>query len=230
MTDMIFTRISWRRLKIAAIHYRDFPLYNMPATFLVRFSARLPVLVLVSVFSPEIAGFYAMADRLVRMPLGGAGNAIRNVYLQRIAVIRNRGDSLRAPLVKTTLGLLVLGILPFGFIWYFGAEFLIIILGEQWTDSGRYVQILAPWYFVSWVNVAAQPTLTVLRRQSLWLRLQIGVLLARVMVFAGSYAVHATSETMLGLFAAANVVMGIMLLLVAFSLVWKVPNRGYTAD
>jgi O-antigen/teichoic acid export membrane protein len=138
-------------------------------------------------FSPKIAGFYAMADIVVRKPLLIAGMSIRKEYLQKAAEIKNRGLSLWGSLSKITLGLAILGILPFGLLLFFGADILRIFLGEQWGVADYYVRILAPWYFAVWMTSAAQTTLTVLRKRALWLKLQIGVLVARLIKFAVAY-------------------------------------------
>ncbi len=55
---------------------------------------------------------WAASSSFARLSLASA--AVRRVYLQRAASIHNDGRSLRGSLVKTTLVLAVIGIVPFG--------------------------------------------------------------------------------------------------------------------
>lgn len=222
---LISPRQSLRRLKNIATEYKDFPLYSMPATFAMRLSSRLPILVIGAIYAPEVLGFYAMADRLIRSPIMSAGQAIRNVYLQRTASLRSRGASLRAPFVKTTIGLTLLGLIPFGALAFFGTDLLRILLGERWIPAGQYVEVLAPWYYAVWVGSTSQSTMTVLRKQSLWLRLQVCVLVIRIAVFAVSYLMEATPLVILTAFATANVLMAAGILAISSWLVWNMKNE-----
>ncbi len=218
-------RQSWSSLKGIAIEYRDFPLYSMPATFSTRFSSKLPILVIGAIFAPEITGFYAMADRLIQAPLMAAGGAIRRVYLQRTAAIVNRGASLRSPFIKTTIGLLLLGLIPFGFLGFFGAEFIQFLLGERWESAGKFVEILAPWYYAVWVGSVSQSTMTVLRRQALFFWLQFSVLIVRVAIFTILYFMETTPMELLTVFSIANVIMAVITFFIAYRLIWKMPNE-----
>ena len=210
-------RTTRRRLHVASYAYRDFPLLNMPSALLANFSSKLPILVLGPWMGPEVVGFYAMAHRLVGMPLELAGNAFRLVMAQKVAEIRNQGGSLLQIYLKAIAGLVVTGLLPFGLLWLFGQTVLQVVLGDKWLEAGRYVEILAPWYFSIWVGAVVPPVMISLRRQAQWLKLQILVLAGRVAAFAACYWAMATVETVLGVFVLVNIGLVIVMLLVGFS-------------
>ncbi|MFQ5644617.1 MAG: oligosaccharide flippase family protein [Thiogranum sp.] len=216
---------SWANLKSVALEYRDFPIYSMPAVFATRLSAKIPILALGAIFAPEITGFYAMADRLIQAPLMAGGEAVRKVYLQRTADMVNCGTSLRGPFIKTTGGLLLLGVIPFGFLGFYGSEFLELLLGERWATAGTYVEILVPWYYAAWVGLVSQSTMTVLRKQALWFWLQIAVLVVRVAVFTALAMTGAAPTTLLGVFSAANVLLACIIWLIAYRLIWNMKNE-----
>ena len=135
------TRRHLKDLCRIAVEYSDFPVYSMPATFATRFSSRLPIIVIGAMFTPDILGFYAMADRLVRTPLLGVGQAISRVYAQRAAALVCSGNDLRVPFLKTSIGLAATGLVPLGILYCFGTQSAYLILGDRWITAGTYVEI-----------------------------------------------------------------------------------------
>ncbi|MEL7447994.1 MAG: oligosaccharide flippase family protein [Pseudomonadota bacterium] len=205
--------------------YKDFPLYNAPAGFVRNFSENLPVVMLGYLFAPAVVGFYAMANRIVRAPLGLASAAVRRVYLQRAATIHNDQLSLRGSLIKTTVVLAAIGIVPFGLLWLEGELLFRFVLGEKWTFAGRYAQILAPWLYSTWVISATGSLAVVLRKQALWLRMQIIITALRLAVFAYAYSSGATPEWTLQAFAAVSVAANAVIMAVTFGLVAQADGR-----
>jgi O-antigen/teichoic acid export membrane protein len=215
---LLSTRESGSRLRSAAVEYRDFPVYGFPSTFAMSLSAKLPYFVFGMLFSPEVLGFFAMSDRLVKMPLSAVGRAIQRVYLRRASMIRNNGKSLLRPFFLATALLLASGVLPFGLLWAYGGIVIDFVLGDRWHGAGQYVVVLAPWFFSVWVSIAAQPTMTVMRAQPVWFRLQLFMLLVRVSAFGYAYNIGADPLYMMGIFAYANVAVTMLVLLVCLYL------------
>lgn len=220
---LIKGRASLSSLRATAVEYRDFPIYSMPAGFVGMFSDKLPIFVFATMFAPEIAGFYAMANRLARAPIVMVSTSIRRVYMQRIAQISNHGGPIRQIHTKVTIGILLLGLVPFGILMIYGREIMVFILGENWTQAGLYVQILVPWYFATWVNSTTQPVLTVRRKQPLFLYMQIALLVGRVACFAAAYLLFISVETTLELFVTINVIAISLMIAVAFKLAFSDP-------
>ncbi len=70
--------------KVLVAQYRDFPFYAMPTNFLRVASKKLPLLFFGAAFSPAVAGFYAMADRLFFGPLILLQSSFANVFTQHL--------------------------------------------------------------------------------------------------------------------------------------------------
>jgi O-antigen/teichoic acid export membrane protein len=209
-------RITGTRLQVVAAEYRDFPLFNAPANLLSEVSLKLPILVMGPWLGMDVVGFYAMASRLVGMPLRMAGGAFRVVMLQKVSEAYGRGGNLQVLYLKALAGLIATAIIPFGLLWAFGAEMLAIILGDNWVEAGRYVQLLAPWYFAVWVSALVPPFLTALRRQGIWLVIQIMVLVGRAGAFAYGYWIDASIDFVLQVFVWTNVALATIMVLVGF--------------
>ena len=232
---LLRTRMEWRQVKELAVEYRDFPLNDVPAGLVTFLAGRVPILMMGVMFAPAVVGYYAMADRLIRLPVVNAGIPIREVFMRKLVANSNSGFGLRRPLTLLTLGMLALGIVPFGLLGFFGSEILTVLLGERWADAGVYTQILAPWYYAAWVSTGVQPTLVTLRRQGLWLRIQFGTLLGRLTVFGIGYLTAADVETTLKWFSGLNVLSALLVLALVFHILTTQggaaarPNGGPTA-
>jgi O-antigen/teichoic acid export membrane protein len=210
---------SIRDLIDIAKENKDFPLYNASAVFVLGLSQNLPVLMLGHFFSPMAAGFYSMANRLTSVPLNTGITAFRKVYLQKAAEIRYQGRPLRNALYKTSIGLALSGVIPFSLLWLFGESVLTIVLGARWAEAGRYVEILSPWLFTVWVIAPSSLMMVVLRKQSMWLIIQLGLLGLRFGVFVAAYAFSATSEWTLRIFTLVSTFYNVGIMVNSFRLV-----------
>ena len=56
--------------------------------------ASIPALLLALFFSPAIAGFYAIAARVMMVPIGLVGNSVRQVFYQSAELIPSGNDNL----------------------------------------------------------------------------------------------------------------------------------------
>jgi len=204
---------SWPDCKRLMLEYKDFPLHNMPSGLLQFLSGKFPVLVMGFMFAPATVGFYAMSDRLVRTPVVSVAISIREVFIRKLTVNKENTVGMMGMYSKLTLGMFLLGLLPFTLLSIYGSELLTIILGENWVEAGDYVQILAPWYFSVWIVSGSQPVLMRLRKQVLWLSLQIWLFLIRVSVFVVAYVTGDDILTVLLWFSGVNVFASIVTLL-----------------
>ncbi len=201
----VFRPKDWRALREVAVRYSDFAKLNAPAGLLYSVTQNLPVLLFGAMYSPAAAGFFAMANRLSKVPVQIVVISVRRVFLQRAARIHNRGDTLRRSFVLTTLGLLVFGTLPALALWMYGEPFLGWLLGPKWFDAGRYLEIIAPWVLSTWASAPCNGVFIVLRKQRLWLILLVVTTVVRVSSFAAGGALGLGAEDTLRLFVGSSV-------------------------
>lgn len=204
----------------ALIHeYRDFPLYSAPTRFLRSLSKSLPILMLSYMFSPAVAGFYAMADRLVRMPADAAAVAVRRVYIQKASEYKNKNISLEKIFIKITLALLIIGALPFGVLWANGEEIVGFILGDRWLRAGHFSEILAPWFYSIWLVTPSSALFVIYRKQNLWLKIQIFLSMMRVFVFFLAYFLKLSPDQTLAGFVAISVIVNLGVIYIVYRLI-----------
>ncbi len=222
-----FQRMPWNDTVEIARRYSDFPRLNAPAGLLFSLGSYLPVLLFGAMFSPSIAGFYAMADRLSRVPVAIVAESMRNVFFQRAAKIRERGDSLRRAFMLSTGGLVLLGAPPCAVLWFFGQEMITWLLGARWFEAGGYLEVMAPWLLVLWVAAPCHPTIIVLRKQRIWLYLEAVVTVVRLATFAVAHSLNADSMWTLQAFVAVTVIGNLALILIVMALTARPSNAQH---
>jgi len=166
----LFQRPDPSALREVARRYRKFPIWSATSTFINRLGLQLPQLFMATAFGPREAGWYLLTQRVLGTPTSLVGQAVAQVFLNRIAKIRReepeRALAFYLGIVSrmALLGgmpILILGIVLGGaFGWLFG---------EEWKTAGRMVQILAPMFAAQWTFSPTSQILVVFERQELQL-------------------------------------------------------------
>lgn len=183
--------------KTIAREYREFPAYNLPAGFLRTLSENLPILFFAPLFGVAAAGFYAMADRLIKAPLGMGAMSIRRVYMQRASAILHSGGNLKQSYHKACTYLALLALPPLLLLMLMGEPLMEFVLGQRWTQAGVFVEILAPWLYLMLISRPATALVVLLRKQTLWLRIQITSALLRALAMLLAWKFGANEEWLL---------------------------------
>lgn len=150
-----------------ARRYRDFPIYRMPQLFLNTISRAAPVLLLASYFGPAAAGFYGLAQTVLNLPLTLVAQSIGKVFLQDLASRAHKGQPIRPVIVRTTLVLTLLGVIPFAFVGFAGPPVFGTVFGDEWRAAGEYGRWLAIWVFFHFINIPAVQSLSITQSQRL---------------------------------------------------------------
>lgn len=217
----IIKNINVARLRQSAYKYREFPKYNMPTGFINSISQNLPVLLFSYFFSQEIVGFYGLANMVLKRPVAIMSQSISKVFLQKSSEIQNQGGDLYKNLRKTTLGLAVIGIIPFAILTIAGKWIFGFVFGKEWLEAGLYAQALAPWLFLLLINQPATQTYLVKQKLRFLLYFNcINVFIKFISITAGFYIFHDAFYSVL-LFSASGVFMNIFFILNALVIVKK---------
>jgi lipopolysaccharide exporter len=199
-----------------ARRYSSFPTYGVPSALMRSLAERMPLLMLGALFTPTIVGLYAVAERLVKVPIEGVSQSIRKVFAQRAAIRRRRGQSL-LPILSAAVGALAgVAALPFGLLMVYADPLFTVVLGERWAGAGDYVEAIALWGYSLFLVGPANATLMVLEQQ----RVQLSVNAARAALFAAIAALTVVFDwsalRAVQCLAVAGVASNAWLLLMAF--------------
>jgi O-antigen/teichoic acid export membrane protein len=169
-------------LRAAMWRYRDFPFYRAPQLLLNTVSRVTPLLVLGSLFGPSAAGFYAIAQSTLYLPVTVIAQSVGKVFVQRLATQAHDRKPLRPLILRATSGLVLLGFIPFGLIMLGGPWLFGLVFGSEWLEAGHYARWLAVWVFFHFVNIPAVHSLSLSNSQGILLVWEIVTTAAKLVL------------------------------------------------
>lgn len=144
---------SGRSFKTLMKQYRNFPLFSVPEALVNTSYRQLPVILMTGLFSPGVAGYYALAYTIVTKPLGLVGTAFMQVFFQRAAELNDDSDqSLESLFLKNLRALFLLAIIPCLVLALVAPPVFEFILGEGWRTTGIYTRWLMPLLFFTFLK------------------------------------------------------------------------------
>jgi O-antigen/teichoic acid export membrane protein len=165
-----FKKITVSSITEVAQRYRRFPLFVGWSGLLNTASVQLPALFLISLYGAEVAGWFALGQRVVGLPMSLVGTAVAQVYVSKASQIsRENPAGLPSFFFKTSRRLLILGILPIGILAVIAPWLFQWVFGEAWGIAGVYLQIMVPMFLLQFVVSSLSQTIIVVERQDLLL-------------------------------------------------------------
>ncbi|MCH7731304.1 MAG: oligosaccharide flippase family protein [Candidatus Marinimicrobia bacterium] len=189
--------ISLPGVMSVAKKYKDFPLYMGGGVILNRFTTSLTPLLLSGFFGLKVLGFYAMANTALNIPISILRNSIQTVFLQEASELKNKEKKISGELLKITLLLFTIGIIPTGLIIGFGPKIFSFILGSQWELSGTIASIIIIWLFFTIVATPSMAIVPVVNLQQYYLILQTILCITRIVVLFGTYTLYGELKSVL---------------------------------
>ena len=225
-------RRTIRELVETARAYLDFPRYALPTGLLFSLGNQAPVLMLGMLFEPALVGYYALANRLIRMPVDLISQPIRQVFIQKVTEKVKHGDSILRLFIL--LGIAMgLSLLPFLIlVELFGEQLFALMLGAEWTQAGNIAGIIFPWVFMSFIINPLSSLYIVFRKQAHWLRFQVALNVLLLAVFFGSHFMALEAAILLWIVTAINVLIyGLVIVhLVSLTVQYEKANRQPIRD
>lgn len=176
---LFLKEVRWKQMVAGMKRYKDFPLYGTWASLLNSISWQLPAFFLAYYFSSTIVGFYALGNRVLRLPMNMIGGAIGQVFFQRASEAHIEGNLDRV--VEQVFERLVkLGLFPLLILTLVGDKLFVVVFGSEWLEAGVYTQILSVWTFFWFISSPLSKLFSVLERQDLSLKINIVVFVTRV--------------------------------------------------
>ncbi len=145
--------------KSLIIKYKSFPIYQLPSIFLDTFSSQMVVILLNKLLGSAIAGQYALANKVLTVPLMLIGSAFAQVFYQEFSTLYYNNHNPRDFLINTWKKLFLLGILPSVGLFFFGPSLFSWVFGIKWLMAGWFAQYLC---IMSFIMLISSPTSTAL--------------------------------------------------------------------
>jgi O-antigen/teichoic acid export membrane protein len=130
-------------LRVLARTKINYPRFMIPGQLFNTLSSSIPVFILGFLYSTEVAGSYALAVRVLAVPMVLLGNPVGDFFKREARQRYEKFGNCQIIFVKAIIILLSGGSLIFIPIIFFGAEAFPIIFGSVWTEAGKIASILA---------------------------------------------------------------------------------------
>jgi len=174
------------RIQRVAFRYRRFPLIDTAAAILNTISIQLPNLLLPAMFGPMIAGFYALSDRALGMPVTLLSQSIGQVIYAESRGSIAKGDLVRL-LVRSIMALVAIVAIPTIVLFLFGRPIVTFVFGPEWGEAGRYMAWMAVGVSAQLLYSSISLVLLATEAQGLNFMIQLSMLLARLAAVTFGY-------------------------------------------
>ena len=178
-----FHHISKFKLIALAKKYIKFPKYDIFASFSNIAAQQLPHILFNILFSPSIAGFFYLTQRMMSMPINLISGAVLDVFKEQASKDYKENGHAREIYKSTFKKLLFLSIIPSVIIYIYSVDIFVIVFGEQWKIAGEYAQVLVPMLFLRFISNPLSFMFYIGEKQPLNLLLQFTTLIAVSIIF-----------------------------------------------
>ncbi|MBE0448824.1 MAG: oligosaccharide flippase family protein, partial [Actinobacteria bacterium] len=196
----------------AARRYKQFPIFSTWSGLFNTAGTQLPPLMFAAFFSAGAAGLYALAHRVLAMPMSILGDAIGKVFFSNAAEAFREGRL--APMVEKVHRKLAEIAMPATLLLVIaGPELFALVFGQNWREAGEFARYMAPWLYMVFITSPLSTLFSVLERQRLGMLFQAALLVVRLIaILIGAYWLQALLPTVM-LFSLVSAIYYIGLLI-----------------
>ena len=179
LANPAFKEVTWRGVCGAARRYRRFPVFSTWEGLFNTAGLQLPPLMFAALFGPAAAGLYALANRVLNLPMSLIGGAIGQVFFANAAEAQRAGQL--GPLVAQLHAKLAhIGLPPALLLILLGPDLFGLVFGPAWGQAGEFARWMAPWLYLVFVSSPLSTLFAVLEHQKQGLTFQVILLVARI--------------------------------------------------
>jgi O-antigen/teichoic acid export membrane protein len=184
--------VSWKRMRTLARRYIRFPLIASWAALIDAAGGNQILFLVVSVeFSPRIAGFIFLAERIAARPLSIVGTSILQVFVSEAGrTVSTDAAKLRQRFYQVTSRQFLIAAVWLTVVNIAAALLFPIVFGASWADAVVYLQAMSLGYLAQAMVLPVFHTLQILEKQSMAAAWQIGRLTTTVTTLGLSAYFH----------------------------------------
>lgn len=144
----VTVKVKPKIMILVAKKYYRFPLFDSWSALFSTVGGQLPPILFAALFSPAIAGIYALANRVLALPMTILGSAITNVFFSKTSEMQQKGElgafvaSIHSKLANIAAPLTIILILT-------GPQLFSFVFGANWVQAGEFSKWMAFWLY--WV-------------------------------------------------------------------------------
>ncbi|WP_062514753.1 lipopolysaccharide biosynthesis protein [Halobacillus sp. KGW1] len=207
------SRLGNDSLKYLLKKYKDFPIFRAPEVFLNSLSQSLPILMLTIFFGPASAGYYSICKNVLNLPISLIAKSVGDVFYPKVSESFNDDKDITKLIMRATLYLSLVGVIPFGLIIWLGPWLFSIVFGADWSYAGEYARWVALWTFFAFINIPSVKSLPVLSAQSFQLKYTIFMLISRLFMLIIGYYFFSSDIIAISLFSISGALLNVGLII-----------------
>lgn len=159
--------------------YRKFIIFETPHSVLNFVSQKYILGVFTAFFGMMTVGVFDLADKIIGKPLGILSNSFKTVFYKRLTTAKDKLMIFKKSLFLITFASFLLTV-PFYII---PDSFFIFLLGPEWSDTGRYIQLICPLLFSRFIFNVVTPTISYTLQNHYLLIWQIIYIISLILLF-----------------------------------------------
>lgn len=165
--------ISIEKIGEAARENSDFPKFTIVSSLMEVASLQMPFLFFPAVFGPVVSGWFALSQRVTKMPLNFIVRAVGDVFRQKASQLYMETGSCRSLLTRTLWGLAAFSVVPFIVLVAWAPSVFAFAFGEEWRTAGQYTRILSVSFWLQFIVNPVSSVLHISGRQRLDMTIQM---------------------------------------------------------
>tara|TARA_B100000963_G_scaffold360959_1_gene394083 strand:- start:23755 stop:25080 length:1326 start_codon:yes stop_codon:yes gene_type:complete len=170
-----------------AREYKQIAIYRCPQEVLFNFSQAIPIILLSFLFGAGFAGQFLIARNILLLPSTLIGRAFGDVLFEKMSKSINSKVSIYELVIRPTLTLSIIGLIPLLIILIFGEALFPFVFGEQWSRAGEYSIFIAIFAYFNLMNKPSVSAINVLGLQKWLLKWEIANTLFKIIALIFAY-------------------------------------------
>lgn len=145
--------------------FRRYPTYSAGSSLLKSTTQFLPTILFAILYGPAVAGVFAVAQQILRVPVRFLSNSASQVFLAEAA--QRPAAEVKRLFVRTVPRFLLLGLVGMTPILLAGPALFALVLGEPWRLAGAFAQALVAAQLARFITIPVSQVFNVFGRQDL---------------------------------------------------------------
>ena len=195
--------------------YRKFIFFETPHSILNFIAQKYIIVFFTAFFGLLTVGVFDLVDKILGKPLGVISNSFKTVFYKRLTTAKDKLSIFKKSILLMTVISLVLTT-PF---YLMPDTFFVLLLGQEWTDVGKYIQLICPLLFSRFIFNVITPAISYTLQNHFLLIWQIFYMVCLVLLFSVIQEFHV--EKVLFLYSIFGALMYALLGLIAFLVLKK---------
>lgn len=122
--------------------YKSFASYYHMSNLMFIGFTMLQTLIISINYSEYETGLFSLASSMTSLPVQLLSLALASVLYAKMVKIYDNNENLFKFILKVILSFSIIGLIPYGIIYFFGTEIFSFIFGKKWSMSGEIASII----------------------------------------------------------------------------------------